>query len=90
MNLFKRLKNNKKKANEKMEKRDCYYKCPKCGFEFIQEYDGTDGICSECGELVPETVLTEEQFKIKYDEIAKRPMTEGQRKGVEAAQKRGY
>ena len=90
MNLFKRLKNNKTKANERMEKRDCYFKCSKCGWEFIEVYDGTDGICSECGALVPETKLSDEEFKFKYDEIAKRPMTENERKGIERAQNRGY
>lgn len=73
-----------------MEKRYCYFKCPKCGWEFIEVYDGYDGICSECGELVPETVLTDEELQSKIAEIDKRPMTEKEKEGVEAAQKRGF
>ena len=73
-----------------MEKRYCYFKCPKCGWEFIEEYDGTNGICTECGELVPETVLSDAEFKIKYDEIAKRPMSENERKTIERYQNRGF
>ena len=73
-----------------MEKRYCYFKCPKCGWEFIEVYDGTNGICSECGELVPETVLTDEELQAKRAEIAKRPMTENQRKAMEEARTDGY
>lgn len=73
-----------------MEKRYCYCKCPKCGFEFIYVYDGTDGICSECGADVPETVLTDEELQAKRAEIAKRPMTENQRKAMEAARADGF